>query len=219
MACCINVSHTSIPPADAGGVWYYTSGPTPTVTVTAGTGCSGTSQEVDDNNDEVINLSGGSFSFDADGKDVGNYVFTYILAEGQACEVSQTYTIAVIAPPEAGENDSGGTHCETSTDTLDIWACIGCDTLTCVTTGTWSGTTPGGGTWNNTTPGFTWTPATPAATFNLTGRAAGTYTFTYTASASGTNPNCTNCTDTATCTVVITEAPNAGSPASTTVCN
>lgn len=211
MACCININHTVLGGSTtAGGAWEYTSGPENPTTVTTGQNCSGTPQNVATGGN--ITLTGGYFSFDATGKAEGDYIFTYTLLAGEVCEVENTYTISVVGAPIAGEDGDDGPYCEGETTPIDIWACIGCDVLTCDTTGTWSGN---GGTHAN----FTWTPGVPSAIFDPTGVGDDIYIFTYTVENTSATMTCDNCTQSVTCEVVIENAPNAGTAGSDTVCN
>jgi len=233
--CCVTVSPTTIGGATPGGTWVATTLPSSPLNFPAfanNGSCSGTTNVSVTQGNQIG--TGDTFSFDPDTMPTGNYVFTYTVG-APGCEVTQTFTLTLNAPPTNGSNATGGNECSNgSSGTADIWACIGC-TGVCATTGYWVVTTPNGTVFPNVGPGagsitfaaphgngstttFTWTPATPSAIFNPNGAAAGNWLFKYVLVGSSTG-TCDNCMTMATCTVPVVEAPNAGNPGTATACN
>ena len=233
--CCVVLSPSTIGDATAGGTWKITNAPAFPANFPAFSNngsCTSSSVQNYADNDSVG--TGDTVSFDPDGMTAGSYEFTYTVG-AVGCQVTQTMTVTITAPPVNGSTATGGNECGNgSSGTADIWDCIGC-TGSCATTGYWVVTTPNGTTFPNIGPGagsftygaphgngttttFTWTPSTPSAIFNPNGAAAGNWTFKYVTTGSST-VTCDNCTTMATCTIPVIEAPNAGSPGTATVCN
>jgi gliding motility-associated-like protein len=139
-----------------------------------------------------VTLSNGDRgSLDTSLLDPGTFNFTYTVAGPNACpDESATVTVSVQAEPDAGE-DSSLTVCS-SDPAIDLFTILG-------------GTPDTGGTWS---------PALPSGTgvFDPSTDNAGVYTYTVAPTAP-----CTN-SDSATITITVEQAPDAGNDASVVIC-